>query len=593
MSALLNVENLRIGFRGAETCTVEGAFFSVHSGETIAIVGESGSGKTLSCRAVMGLLPPKAEIRGGSAAFCWEPGAAAPVDLLQMSERKLQRLRGDKISMIFQEPMSALSPLHTIGAQTAEVALLHGVSRRAEAKRMALEAFERVGFPDPSRAWSAYPFELSGGLRQRAMIAMAIIGQPKLLIADEPTTALDVTTQALVLNLIKQLQADTGMGVLLITHDLGVVANVADAVVVMRKGRVVEAGDAGEVVGDPAHGYTQKLVAAAPKMAPKPAPITSLSTPDPILSLRGVTRIFEERRSGLFKPARRFPALRGIDLDVPRGETVAVVGESGSGKTTLARIALAADRPTAGTVRFRPDAQREDLDVHALSRKELCAFRRSAQIVMQDPFAALSPRMRVREILTEPLEIHRLYDQAERRARAADLMRRVGLDPMMIDRFPHAFSGGQRQRISIARALMLEPQFLVCDEPTSALDVSVQSQILELLEQIRRERGLSYLFISHDLAVVGQLADWVAVMRSGLIVELARPSALFAAPRHPYTRALIAASPEPDVSRKIDVKAVAAGAGEPSSWPEPYRFDGERAPELIEAGVGHFVRAAA
>ncbi len=592
MTPLLDVADLEIGFRDAAKATVEGAFFSVHPGETVAIVGESGSGKTLSCRALMGLLPPQARVRRGVARFQPDARDPATVDLLALKERKLRRLRGDQLAMIFQEPMSALSPLHTIGSQTAEVVRLHRDVSRREAKRMALDAFERVGFPDPDRAWRAYPFELSGGLRQRAMIAMAIISKPRLLIADEPTTALDVTTQALVLNLIKDLQTEYGMGVLLITHDLGVVANVADAVVVMRKGRVVEAGEVDEIVSAPAHGYTMKLVAAAPKIADAAAPPPRGGV-DEILSLVGVERVFRTRRTSLFRPARDIQALRGVNLGVKRGETMAVVGESGSGKTTLARIALAADRPPAGRALFRPEPGDEAVDIHALEPAALKALRRQAQIVMQDPFAALSPRMRVREILTEPLEIHGLYDTAERRVRAAEMMQLTGLDPAMIDRFPNAFSGGQRQRVSIARALMLEPRFLVCDEPTSALDVSVQAQILDLLERIREERALSYMFISHDLAVVARIADKVAVMRAGRVVELATPKALFAEPRHPYTRALIAASPEPDLQRKIDIRAVAAGAGDPESWPEPFRFEGDAAPELVEAANGHFVRRAA
>ena len=494
MAPLLEVNDLSIGF-GAGPPVVDRVSFALNAGETLALVGESGSGKTLSCRSVLRLLPDAAQMRGGSIRF---NGAEGPVDLLALPEKQMRAIRGDRISMIFQEPMRSLSPLHRIGDQVAEVLRLHRDMGRGAAKRAVLQQFEKVGFADPMRAWKSYPFEMSGGMRQRAMIAMAMVAKPELLIADEPTTALDVTTQAQVLGLIRSLQAETGMGVILVTHDLGVVANMAQKVVVMHKGRVMERGDAQDVLGSPAHPYTAKLFAAAPMI----------------------------------------PAVA----------------------------------------------------VHDLSPAERKAFQRQAQMVFQDPYSSLSPRMRVQQALTEPMEVHNIGTARDRREKAAEMLRWVGLNPDMLGRFPHAFSGGQRQRLSIARALTLDPKLLICDEPTSALDVSVQEQILTLLEDIRDRANLSYLFISHDLAVVARIADEVAVMRAGVIVEQAPPDTLFYNPQHPYTRALIAAQPEPDISRPIDLDLVAKGAGSPTLWPEQFRFEGHHAPALRELEPGHKVR---
>ena len=557
MAPLLEVNDLSIGF-GNGPSVVDGVSFALNAGETLALVGESGSGKTLSCRSVLRLLPDAAQLRGGSIRF---NGAEGAVNLLSLPEKKMRAIRGDRISMIFQEPMRSLSPLHRLGDQVAEVLRLHRNMGRRAAKRAVLEQFEKVGFVDPLRAWKSYPFEMSGGMRQRAMIAMAMVAKPELLIADEPTTALDVTTQAQVLGLIRSLQAETGMGVILVTHDLGVVANMAQRVVVMNKGRVMERGDAQEVLGSPAHPYTAKLFAAAPM-----------------------------RAGGWRKPVS-VSACQHVDLQLPRGKTLAIVGESGSGKTTCARIAMGAERPDAGgEVLFRPDPAAAPLAVHDLSPTERTAFQRQAQMVFQDPYSSLSPRMRVQQALTEPMEVHNIGTARDRREKAAEMLRWVGLNPDMLGRFPHAFSGGQRQRLSIARALTLDPKLLICDEPTSALDVSVQEQILTLLEDIRDRANLSYLFISHDLAVVARIADEVAVMRAGVIVEQAPPDTLFYNPQHPYTRALIAAQPEPDISRPIDLDLVAKGAGSPTLWPEQFRFEGHHAPALRELEPGHKVR---
>ena len=588
MAPLLEVNDLSIGF-GAGPPVVDRVSFALNAGETLALVGESGSGKTLSCRSVLRLLPDAAQMRGGSIRF---NGAEGPVDLLALPEKQMRAIRGDRISMIFQEPMRSLSPLHRIGDQVAEVLRLHRDMGRGAAKRAVLQQFEKVGFADPMRAWKSYPFEMSGGMRQRAMIAMAMVAKPELLIADEPTTALDVTTQAQVLGLIRSLQAETGMGVILVTHDLGVVANMAQKVVVMHKGRVMERGDAQDVLGSPAHPYTAKLFAAAPMIPAVAAPAPASETPadDVILELRNVSKTYTMRAGGWRKPVA-VSACQHVDLQLPRGKTLAIVGESGSGKTTCARIAMGAERPDAGgEVLFRPAPAASPLAVHDLSPAERKAFQRQAQMVFQDPYSSLSPRMRVQQALTEPMEVHNIGTARDRREKAAEMLRWVGLNPDMLSRFPHAFSGGQRQRLSIARALTLDPKLLICDEPTSALDVSVQEQILTLLEDIRDRANLSYLFISHDLAVVARIADEVAVMRAGVIVEQAPPDTLFYNPQHPYTRALIAAQPEPDISRPIDLDLVAKGAGSPTLWPEQFRFEGHHAPALRELEPGHKVR---
>ncbi len=583
---LLDVKSLSIGF-GKAPLVVSDVSFSVERGETLALVGESGSGKTLTCRSILRILPSAARLRGGE--INYNHGGHTHC-MRTASPAEMRRLRGDRISMIFQEPMRSLSPLHRLGNQVAEVLHLHQSISAAEAKARVLAQFERVGFVDPERAWNSYPFEMSGGMRQRAMIAMAMVSKPDLLIADEPTTALDVTTQAQVLGLIKELQAETGMAVILVTHDLGVVANMADKVVVMNKGRVMEAGDAKDVLGDPAHGYTKKLFAAAPVIPATAAPAQTQEHADLILDIQNVTKTFTLRAKGWRAP-QVVTACRDVDLKLPRGKTLAVVGESGSGKTTCARVALGAITPDAGgKVLFSARAGEEAVDVHRLTTAQRTLFQRDAQMVFQDPYSSLSPRMRVVDALTEPAEIHNIGTRAEQREKAADMIRMVGLSPDMLPRYPHAFSGGQRQRLSIARALTLDPTLLVCDEPTSALDVSVQDQILGLLEDIRDQAGLSYLFISHDLAVVARIADEVAVMRAGVIVEQASPDTLFYNPQHPYTRALIAAQPKPDITRPIDLGLVAKGAGDPTGWPEMFRFEGHSAPALRELEPGHMVR---
>ncbi|MGD1922599.1 MAG: dipeptide ABC transporter ATP-binding protein [Paracoccaceae bacterium] len=590
---LLSVEDLAISFgpSGVAAPVVDGVSFSVEPGEVLALVGESGSGKTLTGKSLMRLLPRAAKITRGRANFEY---GGKKIDLLALSDRQMRRVRGSKVSMIFQEPMSALSPLHTVGSQVAEVLRTHGGAPEDENSvyDAVLSIFGEVGFPSPERAWSAYPFELSGGLRQRAVIAMAMVARPALIIADEPTTALDVTTQAMVLDLLNRLQRSHRMSVIMITHDLGVVANMADKVVVLRKGRVVESGPASEVLGAPGHGYTKALIEAAPKI---PHNMTCHEVPgtDAILRVSALSKTYPGRRRTFKSDDPPVKAVADFNMVLERGKTVAVVGESGSGKSTVAKLVLRAERPDPGAVMQFCGGDGDTQDIAALKGNDLTKFRRAAQMVFQDPYAALSPRMSIQDILTEPMKIHDVGSRSERRDRAAYLMGRVGLSGDHLARFPFAFSGGQRQRIAIARALALQPELLVCDEPTSALDVSVQKEVLELLAELREEMGLSYLFISHDLAVVAKLADRVMVMRRGRVVEEGAADSVFNDPRHPYTQALIAASPEPDMEHQLDLRAVAAGAGEPNSWPEPFGYRGDAAPGLVEVAPGHKVRAMA
>jgi peptide/nickel transport system ATP-binding protein len=587
MNPLLQVRDLSIGF-GKNPPIITGVNFAVNRGETLALVGESGSGKTITCRSILRVLPKAAVIHGGTAKFTRDGKTDC---LISMSVKALRDIRGDRISMIFQEPMHSLSPLHKIGHQVAEVLTLHRGHTKASAKKEVIAQFERVGFKQPERAYNSYPFELSGGMRQRAMIAMAMIAKPDLLIADEPTTALDVTTQAQVLDLIKGLQDETGMAVVFVTHDLGVVANIADKVVVMRKGRVMESGPCDVVIGSPGHAYTKKLLAAAPAI-PRDAEATSARVvDDPVLQLESVNKTFLSRSGSFFGKTREIAAVRNVNFTMPRGKTFAIVGESGSGKSTVGNMALGATPvDEGGAVRYWAKKGEPAVEVGSLNTTERRAFQREAQMVFQDPFSSLSPRMQIIDILTEPLVIHGIGSKSERQDRAEWLVEKVGLDKNMLRRFPHAFSGGQRQRLSIARALALNPSLLVCDEPTSALDLSVQMQVLDLFEEIGEEFELSYLFISHDLAVVARLADEVAVMRQGRIVEQAAPDVLFTSPKHPYTKALIAACLEADPSAKIDLSTVALGAGDPHTWPEDFAMLGDSMPNLVEVEPGHMVR---
>ncbi|GAB5470038.1 MAG: ABC transporter ATP-binding protein [Rhodospirillales bacterium] len=617
---LLEVSDLRIAFDLAEGRleAVRGVDFRIPQGRTVALVGESGSGKSVVSQAVMGILPRPAKIEGGSILFDDPDVPGPPVDLAQLkpNSQAYRALRGGRISIIFQEPMTSLSPVHTVGDQIGEAVELHRSVSHGEALSLAKEMLAAVGFPDPERALTTYPFELSGGLRQRAMIAMALVCRPALLIADEPTTALDVTIQAQILKLLGDLQQDLGMALLLITHDLGVVANMADEVVVMYHGQVMERGTLEDIFRDPGHPYLKALLKAVPRfdMAPgeRLTPIREIKQNaesrllakqvksarkpvppgTPILEVEGVRKSFLLRRGGLFGSGKRqVLAVDDVSFTVRRGECLGLVGESGCGKTTLSKIIMRALTPDEGRVDFTgSDGQ---VDLLALSGKALVDFRPKLQFIFQDPFSSLNPRMTVGDLIREPLEIHKVGSQAERDALVAELLQVVGLQPLHAKRYPHSFSGGQRQRIGIARALALKPELVICDEPVSALDVSIQAQILNLLKDLQRELGLTYLFVSHNLAVVNYIADRIMVMCQGRIVEMAPCSRLMTAPLHPYTKALLTAVPEPRLEDQLDLTALMAGrASDPAAWPAPYTIveDGEETPHLVEVEPEHWVR---
>ena len=608
---LLAVRDLgvEIAADGSRFHAVQGLTFAIPRGKTVAIVGESGSGKSVTAQAIMRILPKVARITSGSILFDDPDDRHPPLDIaaLDASSETLREIRGGRIAMIFQEPMTSLSPLHTAGDQVTEALRLHADVSKPEARERAVEVFRRVGFPNPERALTTYPFELSGGLRQRAMIAMALIARPALLIADEPTTALDVTTQAQILDLIKEIQGETGMSVLLITHDLGVVANMADDVVVMYRGRVMEAGDRESIFRRPQHPYLKALMRAVPRFAMEPGerltplrevrsaallgqPKGPVCPPDrTVLSVENVSKSFT-LRAGLFSGAfRTIKAVDAVSLSLRCGKTLGLVGESGCGKTTLSKIISRALRPESGRVLF--DDGSGPQDVHALKGEALTRYRRTVQFVFQDPFSSLNPRMTVYDILTEPMVIHAMGSSDERYERAKTLLDMVGLDHQSLRRYPHSFSGGQRQRIGIARALALEPEVLLCDEPVSALDVSVQAQVLNLLKDLQKALGLSYLFVSHNLAVVDYVADTIAVMCRGHIVEEASVATLFRDPVHPYTKALLAAVPDPDLDRPLDFARLRTDRfSDPASWPEPYRLVAGDPGRMTELGPDHKVR---
>ena len=525
---VVSVEGLSVALpMGADRAlAVEDVTLSVAAGEVLCVVGESGSGKSVTANAIIGLLPDGVEPVAGRIVMDGR-------DLLTLPDAERRAMRGRDIAMVFQEPMTALNPLMRIGDQIAEVFEAHDALGARERRASALTLVEEVGLPDPEKILRAYPFQLSGGQRQRVMIAMALALEPKLLIADEPTTALDVTTQAQILRLIGDLQRRHGMAVLFITHDIGVVAEIADRVTVMRYGKVVEEGPASQVISAAQHPYTQALIAAVPSLIP-PVP-RALPAAPPALTVEGLSKTFRSG-GGFFAKAREVHAVNDVSFELRRGETLGIVGESGSGKSTAGRCIVRLLEPDGGSLHLG------EADWGALEKSALRAERHRVQMVFQDPYASLNPRSRIARILTEgPVAQGTSREQAL--ARAQELLEIVGLDRGALDRFPHEFSGGQRQRIGIARALALEPEVLVADEAVSALDVSVQAQVLELLRDLRDRLNLSLIFITHDLCVAAQVCDRILVMRRGSVVEKGETAEVFAAPRHEYTRALLDAIP--------------------------------------------------
>ena len=579
---LLDVDRLDTRFQTDEGVVhaVDGVSFTLEPGETLGLVGESGSGKSVTSLSILRLLPERgAKIEGGGVAWLGR-------DVLRMGVADLNAMRGAEISMIFQEPMTSLNPVFRVGDQVAEAILAHEPVTRAVARERTLQLFREVGLPDPESRLLSYPHEMSGGQKQRVMIAMALACNPKLLIADEPTTALDVTIQRQILDLIRELRDRRKMAVLFITHDLGVIAEIADKVAVMYGGRIVEQGPVLDVFGDPKHPYTRGLLACRPRLntpykvlptvqdfmevtkdadghptivgkemtparfaeltgarAPRPAPVG-----DPLVEVTDLHVHFELRTGGFGKKVLR--AVDGISFQVHAGRTLGLVGESGWGTTTTGRALLRLVEPTSGTVRF------DGVDVRALSGEALRRRRRDMQIVFQDPYASLNPRLTVEQALTEPMLVHGLgANAAERTARAGRLLDEVGLPSTHLHRYPHEFSGGQRQRVCIARALACEPKFVICDESVSALDVSVQAQVLNLLKELQAARGLTYVFISHDLAVVKFMSDEMAVMQGGKIVEMGPSEAIYANPREAYTARLIEAIPRDDLDHIREIQS--------------------------------------
>ncbi len=525
---LLSVQNLAVAFRsgGQDMLAVDHISFDIMPGETVALVGESGSGKSVSALSVLKLLPyPAASHPSGKILFEGE-------DLLDHDERDLMRVRGNDISMIFQEPMTSLNPLHAIEKQIGEVLKLHQRMDDATARRRVIELLNQVGIRDPEKRLGSYPHQLSGGQRQRVMIAMALANAPKLLIADEPTTALDVTVQAQILELLARLKTERSMSMLFITHDLGIVRKIADRVCVMTKGKIVETGPTAEIFANPQHEYTRHLLAAEPKGKPPAA------NPDASIVMEGKdVKVWFPIRQGFFRSVvDHVKAVDGINVTVKAGQTLGVVGESGSGKTTLG-LALARMISSQGTITFEGKA------INGFSFKEMKPLRKELQIVFQDPFGSLSPRMSISEIIEEGIVIHfPKLTREERDTRVVDVLKEVGLNPDSRHRYPHEFSGGQRQRIAIARAMVLNPRFVMLDEPTSALDMSVQAQVVDLLRDLQKKHDLAYLFISHDLKVVRALANEVIVMRNGQVVEYGPSQQIFDNPQTDYTKALIAAA---------------------------------------------------
>jgi peptide/nickel transport system ATP-binding protein len=574
LEPILKVNNLRVSFmsRDEEFEAVRGVSFEVSKGETLGIVGESGSGKSVTARSIMRLLPsPPSFMKEGEILFLGE-------NLVDKTEKEMESIRGHDIGMIFQDPMTSLNPTIRIGKQIAESLLKHQKLSKKEAKTQAIELLKLVGIRNSETRYNQYPHEFSGGMRQRVMIAIALACRPTLLIADEPTTALDVTIQAQILNLMKHMQERFGTSIILITHDLGVVAGMCDRVAVMKDGEIVESGTTEEIFENPKHPYTLKLLHALPRLnekkKPKRAPLILPGTDSskPLLDVRSLKQYFDLGKGNVLK------AVDNISFHIKPGETLGLVGESGSGKSTTGRAVLRLNEPTGGEVLY------QGIPVNRLSQGEMKVMRRHMQMIFQDPYASLNPRFKVLDIIGQALDIHKLADSKDaRKKRVEELLDMVGLEPSHALRYPHEFSGGQRQRIGIARALAVEPKFIVCDEPLSALDVSIQSQVVTLLEDLQHRLGLTYLFIAHDLSMVKHISDRVAVMYAGKIVELAESEELYSNPQHDYTKSLLSAIPIPDPRIEAKKKRTLM---EEQTDEDKYQLQQS---ELVEINKGHWV----
>jgi len=561
LEKILTVDNLSISFLTSNGVfdAVKNVSFSVNQGETLGIVGESGSGKSVTAKTIMRLLAsPPAIVKSGNIVLLGQ-------DILSKTEKEMGSIRGRDIGMIFQEPMSSLNPTMRIGEQIVENIINHQKLSKDQAKKEAIELLHLVGIPNGAKRFEQYPHEFSGGMRQRVMIAIALACKPALLIADEPTTALDVTIQSQILQLMKDIQEKLGTSIIIITHDFGVVARMCDRVIVMKDGEIVESGTSIEIFDHPSHPYTKKLLHALPKLhEPKKKKEAILADPDwddskPLLSVQNLAKHFDLGQGNILK------AVNNINFDIFRGETLGLVGESGSGKSTTGRSILRLHEPTSGAISYK------GVPVQRLDKKELKQLRRHMQMIFQDPYSSLNPRFKVMDIIGAALDLHKLCKtKKERIERVEELLEIVGLEKEHAYRYPHEFSGGQRQRIGIARALAVEPDFIVCDEPLSALDVSIQDQVVGLLEDLQKKLGLTYLFIAHDLSMIKHFCDRVAVMYMGTIVELAESEELYSNPIHPYTKRLLEAIPVPDP--KIESKRK----------PAVYDYQGKKDPYNLE-----------
>ena len=595
---LLEFKNLVTEFKteGTVVRAVNGISFSLNKGETIGIVGESGSGKSVTSLSAMRLIPsPPGEISGGEIIFHKDDGES--VDLLKISEEEIRKHRGNDIAMIFQEPMTSLNPVFTCGNQVVEAIMLHQNMNKHEAKDLTIKLFEEVQLPDPERIFSTYPHQISGGQKQRVMIAMAMSCQPSVLIADEPTTALDVTVQKTILQLMQKLQTERDMGILFITHDLGVIAELADKVVVMYKGDIVEQGNVWDIFSNPQHPYTKGLLACRPPLdkrykflptvsdfmkedengkiienkitveeftkdlaipnSQRESKQKELFAKEPILQIKNLKTYFPIRNGFFGGISSHVKAVDNVNFDVYPGETLGLVGESGCGKTTIGRTIIKLEEPTEGEMIYK------GRDIAKMNAKELREFRKEVQIIFQDPYSSLNPRMTIGNAIMEPMQVHGILENDEQRKnRVEDLLTRVNLDPSHFYRYPHEFSGGQRQRIGIARALAVNPKFIICDESVSALDVSVQAQVLNLLNELKEEFGLTYIFISHDLSVVKYMSDRMLVMQEGKIEEMGDADQIYNDPQTEYTKKLIDAIPEgkqEDIKKHLESKGVKVG----------------------------------